>query len=84
MKNSKFERSQAAHLALAERNRKKSHLAKSDSAYNLYYIKSVYHKEVAVCQSHLGRVLTKSERKKAFAVEKRYDGMADLRAMFKK
>ncbi len=80
----RFERSQAAHRVLAESNRKKSYSAKSDSAYMSYYIRSSYHKDVAECQSHIGRVLTKTERKKAFSYEKKTNGNVDLRFAFKK
>ena len=80
----RFERSQAAHRVLADKNQKKRVATKSRSASDLYYIKAQYHKDVAECQSHIGRVLTKTERKKAFSLEKKYQGRIDLRYGFDK
>ena len=77
-------KSNESHRRLAALNRKKSYSAKSDSEYNRYQIKAGYHSEVAVCQSHIGRLLSKAERKKAFSLEKRCSGNADLRGAFKK
>ena len=41
-------------------------------------------KDVAECQFYIGRVLTKPERKKAFAIEKACGGHVDLRFDFGK
>ena len=84
MKISKFDRSQKAHRVLAERNRKKALFEKSDSLSNFYYLKSCYHSDVIDCQSRIGRVLTKPERKKAFSIEKKHGGNVDFHALFKK
>lgn len=69
---------------MSEANRLKSHRAKSYAETEKYHIMKCYHDEVAACQSHIGRVLTKEERKKAFNAEQRTSGRADLRGMFHK
>lgn len=79
-----LKKSNAIHKRLATLNQKKQYSSKSSSEYSKYQVRKGYHNEVAVCQAHIGRVLTKSEKKKAFAIMKKHSGNADLRGLFTK
>lgn len=81
---SNLSRSNAMHEKLAKENYKKLARASSYSDYEKYQVRQGYHKEVALCQSHIGRVLTKSERKKAFASMQKHSGFVDIRGLFTK